>query len=193
MGRLSQVAYYFPSFTDVRGRWTWCDFLDLGDGVDLSPSHGTRLGLCRMWLPQRWNLSLDVLWAGKCCEKHCGDLLAVHQRKCTLSKMETSSRLASDEITNLMGKVVQPLQSVNCHDSRAHGLERHGPFTWLVEVWLVWICRVFWVQFIWFVVCSRCEACVHGLAIGEMHVSIVQFWLQVWLLGAWGPWLPWVI
>jgi hypothetical protein len=24
-------------------------------------------------------------------------------------------------------KVVQPLQSVNCHDSHAHGHERHGP------------------------------------------------------------------
>jgi hypothetical protein len=33
--------------------------------------------------------------------KDCGDLLAVHQRKCTLGKMETSSRLASNEITNL--------------------------------------------------------------------------------------------
>jgi hypothetical protein len=31
-----------------------------------------------------------------------------------------------------MGKVVQPLQSVNCNDSRAHGHERHGPFTRLV-------------------------------------------------------------
>jgi hypothetical protein len=31
-----------------------------------------------------------------------------------------------------VGKVVQPLQSVNCHDSRAHGHERHGPFTRLV-------------------------------------------------------------
>jgi hypothetical protein len=31
-----------------------------------------------------------------------------------------------------MGKVVQPLQSVNCHDSLAHSLERHGPFTRLV-------------------------------------------------------------
>jgi hypothetical protein len=31
-----------------------------------------------------------------------------------------------------VGKVVQPLQSVNCHDSRAHGHERHGPFTQLV-------------------------------------------------------------
>jgi hypothetical protein len=29
------------------------------------------------------NLSVDVLRAGKCCEKLCGDLLAVHQRKCT--------------------------------------------------------------------------------------------------------------
>jgi hypothetical protein len=31
-----------------------------------------------------------------------------------------------------VGKVVQPLQSVNCHDSHAHGHERHGPFTQLV-------------------------------------------------------------
>jgi hypothetical protein len=42
MGRLSLVACYFPSFADVQGRGTGCDFLDLGDGVDLSPSHGTR-------------------------------------------------------------------------------------------------------------------------------------------------------
>jgi hypothetical protein len=44
MGRLSQVACYFPSFADVRGRRTGCDFLDLGDGVGLSPSHDTRGG-----------------------------------------------------------------------------------------------------------------------------------------------------
>jgi hypothetical protein len=31
-----------------------------------------------------------------------------------------------------VGKVVQPLQSVNCHDSRAHGHEQHEPFTRLV-------------------------------------------------------------
>jgi hypothetical protein len=48
MGRLSQVACYFHSFTDVRGRRIRCDFLDLGDGVGLSLSHGTREGLCRM-------------------------------------------------------------------------------------------------------------------------------------------------
>jgi hypothetical protein len=34
-----------------------------------------------------------------------GDLLVVHQRKCTLGKMETSSRLVSDEITNLWVKL----------------------------------------------------------------------------------------
>jgi hypothetical protein len=28
---------------------------------------------------------------------------------------------------------VQPLQSVNCHDSRAHGHEQYGPFTRLVR------------------------------------------------------------
>jgi hypothetical protein len=48
MGRLSQVACYFSSFTDVRSRRTGCDFLDLGDGVGLSPSHGTRGGFYRM-------------------------------------------------------------------------------------------------------------------------------------------------
>jgi hypothetical protein len=31
-----------------------------------------------------------------------------------------------------MVKIVQPLQSVNYHDSRAHGHERHAPFTRLV-------------------------------------------------------------
>jgi hypothetical protein len=48
MGRLSQVACYFPSIVDVRGRRTRCDFLDLGDGVGLSPSHGTRGYFYRM-------------------------------------------------------------------------------------------------------------------------------------------------
>jgi hypothetical protein len=33
MGRLSQVACYFPSFVDVRGRRTRCDFLDLASVV----------------------------------------------------------------------------------------------------------------------------------------------------------------
>jgi hypothetical protein len=48
MGRLSHVACYFPSITDVRSRRIGCEFLDLGDGVGLSPSHGTRGGFCRM-------------------------------------------------------------------------------------------------------------------------------------------------
>jgi hypothetical protein len=40
-----------------------------------------------------------------------------------------------------VGKVVQPLQSVNFHDSRAHGREGHGPFTRLVgiSVGMVWV------------------------------------------------------
>jgi hypothetical protein len=48
MGRLSQVACYFPRFADDQGSRTGFDFLDLGDGVGLSPSHGTRWGFCRM-------------------------------------------------------------------------------------------------------------------------------------------------
>jgi hypothetical protein len=51
MGRLSGVACCFPSFVDIRGRRTECDFLDLGDGVGISPSLSTRGGLCRMHLP----------------------------------------------------------------------------------------------------------------------------------------------
>jgi hypothetical protein len=46
--RLSRVACCFSSFADIRSRRTGCDFLDLGDGVDLSASLGTRGGLCRM-------------------------------------------------------------------------------------------------------------------------------------------------
>jgi hypothetical protein len=36
---------------------------------------------------------------------------------------------------------VQPLQSVNYHDSHAHSYERHGPFTQLVGilVGMVWV------------------------------------------------------
>jgi hypothetical protein len=48
---------------------------------------------------------VDVLQAEKRCERLCGDLLVVHQRKCTLGKMETFSVLASDEITNLWVKL----------------------------------------------------------------------------------------
>jgi hypothetical protein len=48
MGRLSQVACYFPSFVDVRCRRTGCEFLYLGDEVGLSPSRGTRGGFYRM-------------------------------------------------------------------------------------------------------------------------------------------------
>jgi hypothetical protein len=48
---------------------------------------------------------VNILRAGKYCERLCGDLLAVHQRKCMLDKMETFSHLASDEITNLWVKL----------------------------------------------------------------------------------------
>jgi hypothetical protein len=73
------------------------------DGVILAlAQEGASVGWCN---PQRLNLSVDVLRAGKHCERLCGDLLAVHQRKCTVGKMETSSRLASDEITNLWVKL----------------------------------------------------------------------------------------
>jgi hypothetical protein len=73
------------------------------DGVILTLAQkGASVGWCDPW---RSNLSVDVLRAGKCCERLCGDLLTVHQSKCTLGKIETPNRLASDEITNLWVKL----------------------------------------------------------------------------------------
>jgi hypothetical protein len=75
-----------------------------------------------------------------------------------------------------VGKVVQPLQSVNYHDSCAHGHERHGHFIRLVGVWLVWV----WSSagFGWFG--YRGETCelYSILATGLRPVSYVWFWLQ---------------
>jgi hypothetical protein len=59
-----------------------------------------------------------------------------------------------------VGKVVQPLQSVNYLDSRAHGHERDGPFTRLVGI--VWVGS------------SRSRL---WYAVGVKHVCM--FWLQV--------------
>jgi hypothetical protein len=193
IGRLSSVTCCFLSFADIQGRRTGCAFLDLGNGVSLSPSLGTRGGLCRMRLLQQWNLSMNILWAGKCCERLCGDLLAMHQMKRTLGKMETFSHLASGEITNLWVKlcnfcrvwtvmiaVLTVMSGMDlCHDSLGLvGLDLLG---------LSLVHLVHGMQQVW----SLC-ACF-GLATGGMPVSIGRFWLHVWLLWAWGPWLPWVI
>jgi hypothetical protein len=63
-----------------------------------------------------------------------------------------------------MVKVVQPLQSVNYHDSRAHGHEQYGPFTRLVGFG--------WVG------STRFESSRSGswYAVGVKHVCM--FWLQ---------------
>jgi hypothetical protein len=42
VGLVKQHAIF--SFVDIHGRRTGCDFLNLGDGVGLSPSLGTRGG-----------------------------------------------------------------------------------------------------------------------------------------------------
>jgi hypothetical protein len=73
-----------------------------------------------------------------------------------------------------VGKVVQPLQSVNCHYSRAHGRERQGPFTRLDGIfgWDLW----FGLDLVDLVmVCSRWEAWVHILATSGMPVSVDHF------------------
>jgi hypothetical protein len=78
--------------------------LTLGDGW-CNPNIGT-IGASVGWCnPQCLNVSMNVLQARKHYKRLCGDLLTVHQRKCTLGKMEISSHLASNKITNLWVKL----------------------------------------------------------------------------------------
>jgi hypothetical protein len=76
-----------------------------------------------------------------------------------------------------VGKVVQPLQSVNCHDSRTHGYERHGPFTRLVEFGWFGSRRVLGLDNFGYRG-ETCELCL-VLATRVRSVSFVWFWLQV--------------
>jgi hypothetical protein len=75
-----------------------------------------------------------------------------------------------------VGKVVQPLQSVNYHDSCAHGHERHGPFKRLVGVWLRWfglgLSGSNWFGS-WYAAGAKPVCMVLGLATGGMPVSSV--------------------
>jgi hypothetical protein len=69
-----------------------------------------------------------------------------------------------------VGKVVQPLQSVNCHDSRAHGHERQGPSHSLWSM-VGLAAGVRPVSSIWFSYrVETCELCL-VLAIGVRPVS----------------------
>jgi hypothetical protein len=75
-----------------------------------------------------------------------------------------------------VGKVVQPLQSVNYHDSHAHGHEGHGPFTRLVGFgWLGSIgLESSWFGS-WHVGGAKPVCMVPGLATGGMPVSFGWF------------------
>jgi hypothetical protein len=76
-----------------------------------------------------------------------------------------------------VGNIVQPLQSLNCHDSRAHGHEQHGPFTRLVGLWRFgsgWVTGSSWFG-LWYAAGVKPVCMVLGLAIGEMPMSSVGF------------------
>jgi hypothetical protein len=89
-----------------------------------------------------------------------------------------------------VGKVVQPLQSVNCHDSRAHSHERHGPLTRLVGFCWFGSGRVLGLESFGYRG-ETCELCLDSsgyrgetcelclvLTTGVRPVSSVWFWLQ---------------
>jgi hypothetical protein len=78
-----------------------------------------------------------------------------------------------------VGKVVQPLQSVNYHDSRAHGHEQNGPFTRLVGTWLFGssvLTGSSWFG-LWYPTGAKPVCTVLILATGVRPMSSVQFWL----------------
>jgi hypothetical protein len=71
------------------------------------------------------------------------DLLASHQRKCdcALAGMATWRFFSRRKVMESLhvGTGYRPLQSVNYHDSCAHGYERSGVLTGLVGFEMVWI------------------------------------------------------
>jgi hypothetical protein len=121
---------------------------------------------------------VDVLWGGKCYKRLCGDLLALHKRKCTLGKMETFSRLASDEITNLWVKLcnlcrvktitIDVLTVMSDMDLSHDSLGLFG----LVLVGFIS------VELVWFGVCNRWKlgAIVLVLATRVRLVGLSWFW-----------------
>jgi hypothetical protein len=77
-------------------------------------------------------------------KKFYSDLLAAYQRNCVCALAGTatwrffsSGRKVMKSL--LVGKGYKPLQSVNYHDSRAHGHERSGVLIGLVGFGIVWI------------------------------------------------------
>jgi hypothetical protein len=76
-----------------------------------------------------------------------------------------------------VGEVSQTLQSVNCHDSRAHGHERHGPFTRLVGILveMVWVGSSW--SGLWYAAGAK-PVCMFW-ATGGMPVSVGHSWLQL--------------
>jgi hypothetical protein len=87
---------------------------------------------------------------------------------------------------------MQPMQSVNCHDSCAHNHKRQGPFTQLVGLDMSGLSLVSLVHGMQQVrnLCAwfdyRWDACEHWsvLALGVTHVSLRHL-ITVGNLGAW--------
>jgi hypothetical protein len=81
-------------------------------------------------------------------EKFCSDLLASHQKMCDCDLADMATwRFSSRQMVMkslLVGIGYKPLQSVNYHDSRAHGYERSVVLIGLVGFGMVWIGYV-WV------------------------------------------------
>jgi hypothetical protein len=71
---------------------------------------------------------------------------------------------------------VQPLQSVNCHDSHAHGHEQHGPITRLVGYgWVGSIGFQFSCGGSWHAAGAKPVCMVLGFATCWMPVCVIKF------------------
>jgi hypothetical protein len=87
--------------------------------------------------------SVSMYKVKEAIKKLCSDLLAAHQKKCVcaLAGMVTWKFFSHRKVIEslLVGIWYKPLQSVNYHDSRAHGYEWSGVLTILVCFGMVWI------------------------------------------------------
>jgi hypothetical protein len=98
-------------------------------------------------------ISVGMYKLRKTMKEFYSDLLAAHQRKCiyTLAGMATWTFFSRQKVMKslLVLTGYKSLQSVNCHDSHAHGYERSGILAGLVSFGMVWIGYVWLENYSW--------------------------------------------
>jgi hypothetical protein len=94
---------------------------------------------------------MDMYKMKEAMEEFCSDLLTAHQWMCVcaLTGMATWRFFSRRKVMKslLVSTWYKPLQSINYHDSRAHGYERSVILIGLVSFRMVWIGYVWLVNY----------------------------------------------